>query len=64
MDAIMQAALYAFGGSAWTFFLLNVQERFFWPDDLTPRQSYRLETGKWWISLIGAIGGLLVFWAM
>jgi len=32
MGAIMQAALYAFGGSAWTFFLLNVQERFFWPD--------------------------------
>jgi len=64
MHAINQAALYAFGGSAWTFLLLNVQERFFWPDDLTPRQSYRLEIAKWCITLIGAIGGLLVFWAM
>jgi hypothetical protein len=60
-DKIMEAALHAFGGAAWTFVALNIQEHFFWPDNLTQSQSSRLEAAKWWITLMGAIGGLIFF---
>jgi hypothetical protein len=58
----MTAFFYIFGGAAWTFLTLHIQQHFFLPEDLTPRQSYRLEVAKWWMTLIGAIGGLLVYW--
>ena len=57
----MKAAVYVFCGAAWTFLVLHVQEHFFLPDNLDPRQLSRLERAKWWITLIGAIGGLVVF---
>jgi len=57
---LIHSGLYAFGGAAWTFLSLRIQEHFFWPKDLTPHQQCRLDSGKWWITLMGAIAGLLV----
>lgn len=62
MKAGIYAALYAFGGAAWTFLMLHIQEHFFLPKDLTPHQLSRLETAKWWMTIIGAIGGLIVYY--
>jgi hypothetical protein len=61
LNPIPEAAPYSFGGAAWTFVVLNIQEHFFLPDDLTPQQLHRLEKAKWWITLFGTIGGLIVF---
>jgi len=60
----MTAFLYAFGGAAWTFLSLHIQRHFFWPEDLTPKQQYRLEIANRWLTLIGAIGGLVVYWSL
>ncbi len=46
---------------AWTFLALHIQEHFFWPEDLTPHQQRRLDSAKWWITLMGAIVGLALF---
>jgi len=63
MSSIIRAALYVFGGAAWTFLSLHIQQHFFLPDDLTARQLLRIEKAKWVLTLIGAIGGLIVFWS-
>lgn len=61
MNPVILAALYIIGGAFWTFITLHIQEHFFLPKDLTPDQANRLEKAKWWLTLIGAIGGLIVF---
>ena len=60
MRTLIHASFYTFGGAAWTFLALHIQEHFFWPEDLTPHQQRRLDSAKWWITLMGAIVGLLV----
>jgi hypothetical protein len=60
MRTLIHTSFYAFGGAAWTFLALHIQERFFWPENLTPRQKQRLESAKWWITLMGAFAGVLV----
>jgi hypothetical protein len=30
-----------------------IQEHFSWPEDLTPHQQRRLDSAKWWITLMG-----------
>jgi len=60
MRTLIHAGLYAFGGAAWTFLALHIQEHFFWPQNLTPHQQRRLDSAKRWITLMGAIAGLLV----
>jgi hypothetical protein len=59
----MIAFLYLLGGAAWVFLALQIQEHFFWPEDLTPQQERHLRKAKWWLTMMGAIGGLVVFWA-
>ena len=58
---ILRMALSVFGGAAWTFMVLHIQEHFFMPKDLTGEQLQRLGKAKGWITLIGAIGGLVFF---
>jgi hypothetical protein len=60
MRTLIHASSYTFGGAAWTFLALHIQEHFFWPEDLTPHQQRRLDSAKWRITLMGAIVGLLV----
>ena len=54
MRTLIHAGFYAFGGAAWTFLALHIQEHFFWPENLTPRQKQRLEIAEWWITLMGS----------
>jgi hypothetical protein len=63
MRTVIYGGLYAFGGAAWTFLALHIQEHFFWPKDLTVPQCRRLDMAKLWITLFGAIGGLAAFFA-
>jgi hypothetical protein len=35
MRTLIHASFYTFGGAAWTFLALHIQEHFFWPEDLT-----------------------------
>jgi hypothetical protein len=58
--ALIHAGLSAFGGAAWTFLALHIQEHFCWPENLTPRQKQQLEIAKWRITLMGAFAGVLV----
>jgi hypothetical protein len=60
MREVIDVALYAFGGWAWTFFALSIQENFFWPEDLSRQQKDQLVRGKWWITLMGAVGGAII----
>jgi hypothetical protein len=39
MRTLIHASFYTFGGAAWTFLALHIQEHFFWPEDLTPHQQ-------------------------
>jgi hypothetical protein len=60
VTTLIHAGLYVFFGAAWTFLVLHIQEHFFLPRDLNRSQSSRLESAKWWLTLMGAIAGLLV----
>jgi hypothetical protein len=58
---MLKAFFFAFAGALWSNVTIAIQMHFFLPDDLTREQHDRVNLSLRWLTLMGAIGGLIVY---